>query len=223
MVTDKEKELNELFDKWESIHRKNGYERFIQDGIVSPKTWETQTTPKVCFFLKEAYTKQDKYNLVNDLHNNNPWTMWRKVAIWTQAIHNAFYGMVEYNDSVIRENEKQAIECISVVNIKKSNGQKHSDYEDLKKYAEEDNVMLKQELEIINPDIILCGNNISLLKLVLGEELQNEDTWDNMIAKWKNTLVIDYYHPAVQYPNRVNYYALTSICHTAIKKYGLNY
>ena len=65
-----------------------------------------------------------------------------------------------------------------------------------------------------------CGNNLSLLKLVLGEELQNDDTWDNMLALWKDTLVLDYYHPAVHYPNRVNYYALMAICDVARKKYG---
>lgn len=82
-------------------------------------------------------------------------------------------------------------------------------------------------MEIIQPDIIVCGNNLSLLKLVLGEELQNDDTWDNMLALWKDTLVLDYYHPAVHYPNRVNYYALMAICDVARKKnmvrqYGQN-
>ena len=93
-------------------------------------------------------------------------------------------------------------------------------YEDLKKYALEDRLEIKRELEIIQPDIIVCGNNLSLLKLVLGEELQNDDTWDNMLALWKDTLVLDYYHPAVHYPNRVNYYALMAICDVARKKYG---
>lgn len=48
----------------------------------------------------------------------------------------------------------------------------------------------------------------------------NDDTWDNMLALWKDTLVLDYYHPAVHYPNRVNYYALMAICDVARKKYG---
>ena len=46
----------------------------------------------------------------------------------------------------------------------------------------------------------------------MGEELQDDDAWDNMLAIWKDTLVINYYHPAVHYPNRVNYYALMAIC-----------
>lgn len=142
-----------------------------------------------------------------------------------QGIRPDLYGqfndnICEYDDEVLRSKEKEIIDRIAVVNVKKSNGGSESEYEDLKKYALEDRLEIKRELEIIQPDIIVCGNNLSLLKLVLGEELQNDDTWDNMLALWKDTLVLDYYHPAVHYPNRVNYYALMAICDVARKKYG---
>ena len=147
-----------------------------------------------------------------------------KRPVWTQAIYNAFNDNIcEYDDEVLRSKEKEIIDRIAVVNVKKSNGGSESEYEDLKKYALEDRLEIKRELEIIQPDIIVCGNNLSLLKLVLGEELQNDDTWDNMLALWKDTLVLDYYHPAVHYPNRVNYYALMAICDVARKKYGCKY
>ena len=179
--------------------------------------------------LNESYEKsrgiRDFLALIRNyqgLHDcERPWTMWRKVAIWTQAIYNAFNDNIcEYDDEVLRSKEKAIIDRIAVVNVKKSNGGSESEYEDLKKYALEDRLEIKRELEIIQPDIIVCGNNLSLLKLVLGEELQNDDTWDNMLALWKDTLVLDYYHPAVHYPNRVNYYALMAICDVARKKYG---
>ena len=219
----RETDIKLLMDDWEEKHKNNGYKRFIRDGIVCEEKWEAQHTPRVCYFLKEAYTSNENgYNLVEDLHDcERPWTMWRKVAIWTQAIYNAFNDNIcEYDDEVLRSKEKEIIDRIAVVNVKKSNGGSESEYEDLKKYAIEDRLEIKRELEIIQPDIIVCGNNLSLLKLVLGEELQNDDTWDNMLALWKDTLVLDCYHPAVHYPNRVNYYALMAICDVARKKYG---
>lgn len=174
--------------------------------------------------MKEAYTSNENgYHLTEDLHDcEHPWTMWRKIAIWTQAIYHSFsQNICEYDEELLRANEKEIIDRIAVVNVKKSNGERSSDYEDLKKYAKEDRKELKEELEIIQPDIIVCGNNYNLLKIVLGEELRDEDTWDTMMALWKDTLVIDYYHPAVHYPNRVNYYALMSICDVARRKYGM--
>lgn len=185
----RETDIKLLMDNWEEKHKNNGYKRFIRDGIVCEEKWEAQHTPRVCYFLKEAYTSNENgYNLVEDLHDcERPWTMWRKVAIWTQAIYNAFNDNIcEYDDEVLRSKEKEIIDRIAVVNVKKSNGGSESEYEDLKKYALEDRLEIKRELEIIQPDIIVCGNNLSLLKLVLGEELQNDDTWDNMLALWKD-------------------------------------
>lgn len=212
-----------LMDEWENKHIKKNYKRFIRDGIVCEEKWETQKTPRVCFFLKEAYTSDEEgYDLAKALYVSKPWTMWKKVAIWTQAIHNAFAGIGhEYDENALRSKEKEVIDSISIVNVKKSNGEHSSKDDDLKKYAEDDKEEIRKQLAIICPDIIVCGNNRGLLNLVLGDVL--EDTWDNLFTMWNDTLIIDYYHPAVHYPNRVNYYAIYSICRAAIEKYNLSY
>lgn len=104
----REIEIKLLMDHWKEKHINKGYKRFIRDGIVCEEKWEAQHTPRVCYFLKEAYTSNENgYNLVKDLHDcEHPWTMWRKVAIWTQAIHNAFDGNIcEYDDEVLRSKE----------------------------------------------------------------------------------------------------------------------
>ena len=56
----------------------------------------------------------------------------------------------------MRSHEKEIIDRIAVVNVKKSNGENSSNYEDLEKYAIEDRAEIKRELEIIRPDIIVC-------------------------------------------------------------------
>lgn len=122
----KTEQLDKLMEEWKKKHKNKGYKHFISDGIVCEEKWNSQATPRVCFFLKEAYTNEEEFDLTKHLHKENPWTMWKKTAIWTQAIHNAFSGKtVEYNDGILRANEKQAIESIAVVNIKKSNGEKN--------------------------------------------------------------------------------------------------
>lgn len=210
------KELNDLFDIWEKKHLDTGHKRFIRDGIVDENCWlENQTVPKICFFLKEARTKEEHYILTDDLRNNEPWRLWQRVAVWTQAIQMAFSGEEAYNEEKIKLKSHDAIKQIAVVNVKKSDGMKESDDDDLRVYAEQDKDLLKKELEIINPDIIVCGYTFGLLNTVLGDELNAEKTWDTMYGFWKDKLVIDYFHPACHYPNRVNYYALMSICRMA--------
>lgn len=212
-------DINTLMNNWKEKHIKKGYERFVADGIVNLKKWSSQNTPKVCFFLKEAYTTtdEDQYNLVKDLDNYEPWKMWKKVAIWTAAIHNACKGNIEYNEEILRSKTKELIQSIAVINVKKSNGKSNSNNEDLKKYAIEDSEELKVELEIINPDVIICGYSLGLLKIVLGNDLIIDNTCDNMYGYWGKTVVIDYYHPACRYPNGINYYALMSIYQIALK------
>lgn len=79
--------------------------------------------------LNESYEKsrgiRDFLALIRNyqgLHDcERPWTMWRKVAIWTQAIYNAFNDNIcEYDDEVLRSKEKEIIDRIAVVNVKKA-------------------------------------------------------------------------------------------------------
>ena len=221
--SERQERLNQLMEGWRENHTAKGYRRFILDGAVCPEVWWSQKTPRVCFFLKEAYTEEASgYDLTAGLHENGPWKMWKKAAVWTQAIHNAFSQPAAYNPNRIREREGELIDSIAIVNVKKSEGSNTSSYNDLEKYVLEDKGKLKQQLELLQPQVILCGNTIGLLKIVLGGELNNENTWADKIAFWKDALVIDYYHPACQYPNAVNYYALSAICRTAIENRGFS-
>lgn len=167
--------------------------------------------------MKEARTEQETgYNLVEDLYAYKPWKLWQRVAVWTQAIQNAFLGEKAYNEETIKKNAHTAVKQIAVVNVKKSDGTAESNWEDLEKYLQEDKAELKKGLEIINPDVIVCGYTFGMLKEVLGDELDVQYTSDTMYGFWRDKLIIDYYHPACRYPNRVNYYALMSICRTAL-------
>ena len=214
-------EMESLFQEWEAAHKRKGYKRFIRDGIVSPEVWYGQPTPKICYLLKEAYSKDKGYDLAKKLKNDNPWQMWKKVAVWTEAIFQAFGDGKEYDQKRIQANIRQNINRIAVINVKKSNGQSNSDYQELKKYAKEDRAFLRRELDIINPDIIVCGYTSHCLRVILGDDWKNNKTDMTLFGEWNGKMVIDYYHPASKYPHRVNYYALMSICRLAIEKYKI--
>ncbi len=214
-----EAEMESLFQEWETAHKRKGYERFIRDGIVSPEDWYGQPTPKICYLLKEAYSKDTGYDLAKKLKNDIPWQMWKKVAVWTEAIFQAFGDGNEYDQERIQANIRQNTNRIAVINVKKSNGQSESDYKELEDCAIEDRDFLRRELDIVNPNIILCGYTSHCLRAILGNDWKNNKTAMTLFGEWNGKLVIDYYHPASQYPNSVNYYALMSICRLAIEKY----
>ena len=138
------KELDELFDYWETEHKKRGYKRFIRDGIVDETWWkESQSVPKICYFLKEARTEEEHYVLTDDLRNREPWRLWQRVAVWTQAIQLAFTGERAYNEEKIKLKSHEAIKQIAVVNVKKSEGLPNSTEDDLMKYVDHDKELIK--------------------------------------------------------------------------------
>ena len=213
------KELEILLENWKKQHEKKGYRKFISDGIVNYDKWKNQSTPKVCYFLKEAYdTHENGFDLTKMLKEKEPWGMWKKVVIWTQAIYNSFSGDIfDYPSKDFKSVFKNVIQNIAVVNIKKSNGEKSSNDNDLQQFINLDKEKIKREIELINPDIIICGKTFKFLKQIIDDI----EIYDNsLIAKWKNILIIDYYHPAGRYPNKVNYYSLLSIGKIAQEKYA---
>ena len=141
------KELEILLENWKKQHEKKGYRKFISDGIVNYDKWKNQSTPKVCYFLKEAYdTNENGFNLTKMLKEKEPWSMWKKVAMWTQAIYNSFSENIsDYSD----KNFQTTIQNIAVVNIKKSNGEKISNNEDLQQFINLDKERIKKEIELI--------------------------------------------------------------------------
>ena len=105
------RELDELFVRWEERHRQAGWKRFVRDGIVDETWWgRPQSVPKVCFFLKEARTEREAgYDLARALYEYEPWKLWQRAAIWTQAVQRGLTEARPYDDAELRRNAHRAI------------------------------------------------------------------------------------------------------------------
>lgn len=224
-------ELDILMEEWQEYERNrlgNEFKYFINDGFIDKKAWMNQTGVKICYFLKEAYhdenndTPEHVLNWIrNCIKDKGPKGMWKKVSTWTQAIKSAeLLEIPVYNYKEIDTNCKKRTREIAFVNIKKSNGLSHSDSEELLKLVEDKQTAeyLKKELEIINPDIIVCGNTFKYLQKILGNELTGENPNEKYFAFWKDKIIINYYHPSSRTSQIVNFYALSAIYKAAINE-----
>ena len=219
IMSSKKIKLDELFDKWEDKHLSEGHEDFIRDGIVDIEAWEHQTTPKVCFLLKEAYG--DRFDLAEKLKNEGAFSeTWFNGAIWAQAVYDAFMypfgNVIPFNGDKlanIKKNAHSIIQCISVVNIKKSDGECRSDNADLRNFAISDADELKEELQIINPRIIICGNIWDIVKDTVFEGKAKELAEIPEVYRWMDSFIISYYHPAYfTIKDEFHYYTIREIC-----------
>jgi hypothetical protein len=104
------------------------------------------------------------------------------------------------------------------MNLKKSNGTPHSVDDKLKLYAEKDASMLRQQLGLISPDIVICGSTFSLLNDALNLGFDKRSHQSDNWYYWDTAghLYLDFYHPANQYPALLNYYGVTSIYQQAL-------
>ena len=248
--------LEKLFDKWAEKHAKKisaaepygvahepPYGKFVRDGIVNPDKWAIQE-PKICFIMPEAggYADVEKYPEGHDLalewNKKGVFTkLMFKFAVWVQAVYDSFFDPVSYVKKSIQDQQNDLIRAIAIVNIKKSDGQKIPDHKTVKNFAREDATELRKEIELINPDVILCCDTF---KLLVGppppEEKANKRKRDYVFYKnelvngskgahkWDKKLIMEFWHPAqFFYPmtmNNVNYYSIREFVRAGIASLG---
>ncbi len=236
--------LEELFELW--CHKQASevtYERkkekisvwidheknyFIADGVVDYSIWNHLNNTRILFVLKEAYgTDWDNYTLASWLGAENgenmSHAMWRRVARWVYGITRSTPTEVQkYIPKLTREQHLAALRSIAVLNLKKSAGETSSDYDEIAAYAAYDREEIKKEISLIDADVIICGSTFKTLYEQVYEH--SEGLGDKANDNWfyylnldgKERLYIDYYHPANQWPDLVNYYAITNIYQQAL-------
>ena len=241
------KKISALFDAWkQKAPSSDGYINhparvFISDGIVAddPDEWYRQDC-RPLFLLKEAYGGDQDWDLtwyvrsVADGKNKN--RTWRNVAMWTYGLLNthadhALPGLPEYH----RETDAlppnaanatfngQLLKKIAVVNIKKSDGEMSSSDDDLLRYAEHDAKELWQEIELINPTVIVSANTKSVQDMIaekngLPKIQRNLQDWTSHLKiNGHDTILIEYWHPANHFPNMMNFYTLTAVYQHALQ------
>ncbi|MCM1024167.1 MAG: hypothetical protein NC395_08935 [Prevotella sp.] len=226
--------LDEVFKMWNTKdnHIKD---TFVKDGIIDPDVWNVQDK-KILYILKEAYDEDKTENwdltervLKGDNILSSP--TWRSVIDWTYGILNTTADRIaRYSPKDIKSQRDELIRKIAVLNLKKTPGKPRSDMEQIRQFALDDIVQIKRQIEIISPDIIVCGSTLKALDEALkakgckavcgGEKCDNwfyfTDAFTETYPQKKEILVIDYYHPAIHWAALVNYYALTSIYQQAL-------
>lgn len=225
--------LDELFSEWEKYDISKGRNHFIEDGIVNEDIWFRQDKSKrICFFLKEAYLLEEdksdnlKWNLAKALNDGFLKRMWHSVADWTYGIQNTTENCIPAYITLSNEAKIAELHKISVVNCKKSSGKSKTDWNEIERIVSEEAIadFIRNELKIIDPGIIVCGNNAILLYKYIFKETDgglNQDEFRKMLdskhfCRWNDILIIDFYHPANQYPKFMNYYSLCAVYQQAL-------
>jgi hypothetical protein len=220
-MTNYNEQLDNLFEDWKATSEKNGHTGFCADGLVyrgeanpydggvcrgegnEDKLW-AEARPRILFLLKDTHD-----NPGGDIREFYPgWD--RKIIPHYENIAYWYYGLVKGADTPSFfhiDFWEEAFPVfnnggVAIVNCKKQSGGTSISgnvlHEHIKSYAG----FIKREIEILDPDIIVCGGGSSLIKNFVKEnihpDLEQINNWIHYDRK-KNKVVIDSYHPSHRY------------------------
>ena len=198
---------------------------FVTDGIVCPEKWFSQSV-RPLFLLKEAYNGESDWDLIEDTltnENRHIRKIWKRVSEWTRGLLETtgenIAAYTSYEQDISKYNNEY-LKSIAVVNIKKSRGKEISDMDEIRAYAEFDKKLLKAQLALCDPTVIICGYTASCIDSIFDIEMRsecNDNLYYFITLNGKQVVVIDYWHPSNQYPDIMNYYGLMNSYHLALK------
>jgi hypothetical protein len=169
-----QKQLQEVDEAFDSIKEKENRQDYpIYDGIVDIDRY-LSVSPKILWILKEPYDDFDKdgkpcggsWSITEDVFacaeksGNKP--PFATIAYVTYSVFNNFvkYSEMDY----VTEDPRiwEALKNIAYINVNKFPGKKRSDSEIIASYYQKNRELLKNQIDAINPDIVIAGNILYL-------------------------------------------------------------
>lgn len=207
---------------------------FVEDGVVDYTEYDKQKL-KILFILKEAHTsseekKKEKSSLIVDIKNGVVRNFWNRLAEWSVGLLNQDESKIINFDLITQEQKNMEIRKTAIINLKKSDGDTKTDMERYVEYFyTQDNLVneeyvyyLMKQIELINPDVIICGGTFNIFNKLFKERIEKIKDVRRGYYFWKRlndkkAIVIDYYHPSWQNSADLLYYGLCSTYQQILK------
>ncbi|MDA8002581.1 MAG: hypothetical protein MPL62_14980 [Alphaproteobacteria bacterium] len=218
----KSDELKKLFACWVEKHEK--YKgKFTADGIADESVYDEQN-PKLLFLCKEENNPDQEGRDFRDWffdsfgqHDH----LRRRICQWAFGIQNKFPSFETVKEKLPNDEAKlKVLKSVAFMNLKKIGGDSLAKDEQIRAAVENEHDLIKEEIEIINPDVIIGGIGDHSLWKVIFPGIQfcdpgraaNETGFDTSVARAGSHKVISFYHPSYRVPDAVLYYLLRNVC-----------
>ena len=194
------RDINEqLIKELEDIYNNNGYGgEPIYDG---PSNWNSyeNSSPKIVFLAKESH---GSYHPANERIIDDRFT--KIIGIWASIINSGLQNGVDKCD-FSRETIQRFYSSVAIVEVKKidTDSSRSSDT-DLKKMTWLGRELLKQQMELLTPDIVVCLGTIEYFDIINNYSEEERNAKEKQIDVGENrrcwnsngTIIIDSYHPS---------------------------
>lgn len=199
-------ELEQLYKEFYGDRRKD----IIACGVVDEEIY-LRTKPKIVFVLREPHTDETGFTIPNGLRRQvekglsgkplEPGWMytWRQAGVWAYAI---LYGFDSYRK--IRKDicVAKGLQAIGMTNLKKTGGGATSNLSSIRESASRELDLWRNELLIMSPELIICGNTYREVVDSLGLDkilLSKHEETPYYYSEWKlgdePIIILDFWHP----------------------------
>jgi hypothetical protein len=209
--TEYKQKQNALFKKWKRARPEYEAEGkcFPIDGIADFDKW-LEAKPKILFLLKEIYCDPKEWEPHHGITSGSN-IFSKNIARWHVILQTLFKDpskKLSFTDICL----PPTIEDVALVELKKANeGCTTSSYKDIAEYAARDKEFLKEQIDIIQPEVIFCCGTGDFY----GDILYGDEPWEQIAVsaqvswskhpnkkcycfKHRDRLVIDFYHPSAR-------------------------
>ena len=231
-----ETENKSLMDEFKQAYKTDpstNIKSFVEDGIVNPDKWFSDNQKykgkKILFLLKETHSDEswpfvEWLSKLAEFKNidHRILHLWKRVVQWTYGLINTdTQKIAPFCYEEFEHNLSEYINNIAVVNVKKTGGGASANMDVIQVHAKNKNYkdLLKRQIKLIDPDIIVCGYTFGALNEILGGVSKDWNANRFYYSKAfgdRERLILDYYHPANRYPDILNYYSLAAIYQQAL-------
>lgn len=187
-------QLDVLYQQWMKPNQ-----HFVRGGVVDEDMYKSCDV-KVLMLLKEVNDPKqiENWSLVEliqkQIHNLSFYPIWERVGEWSFGLGQGFPHYQQIISGYRPSNIAEGLSNIAVTNLKKSGGTGSSKYEVIKKHALEHKDLWTKEIEIIQPDIVVCGGTFQIVQEILGFDYKPCASGAN-IGQALGTKFLDFYHP----------------------------
>ena len=186
-----------IAEKIEALKKEDNY--IVTDGIVDIESY-VNATPKILWVLKEANSAGEDWSYSDfykcTWHNHNGISSIRKTVYTTYGLLN---NINDFSDIPVwsKESYQEELKKMAIINIKKVPGGARSCYHEIKAAYEENEELLKEQIDVYNPDVIIFGGTFKFMEF-LHQNLPNKTITEinNHYYNVDGRLLINTYHPS---------------------------
>ncbi len=179
---------------------------FVIDGVINPEKY-INAKHRVLWILKETNSETVTWSYLKKFKDKKWLYRCGKSVPTLKRIIYTTYGILrdcKWNDIPDANNEKsfEPLQEIAIINIKKIPGGSVSNYDEIQQAYYDNQELLKNQIEIYNPNVVIFGNTLQYFYksdfwgLETAEKQKTE--YGNAFYDTGDKLYIHTWHPAVR-------------------------